>query len=104
MDDLRFKPVKYSVSESLTKRKLLRNIAPIYDLLHWLAPMMIGMEILMQKCRRFGTLKLAEMTFLLMKPNFRSWKLFGYRSGFIIHRNNDADFMVFVMPRKQPMR
>lgn len=36
-------------NESLTKRKILSNIAAIDDPLQWLALTTIGMEILMQK-------------------------------------------------------
>ncbi|CAD7085264.1 unnamed protein product [Hermetia illucens] len=53
-DILKFKPLKFSESEKITKRQLLSNIASIYDPSQWLAPFTIRAKILMQRVWQTG--------------------------------------------------
>ncbi|XP_037911915.1 uncharacterized protein LOC119652051 [Hermetia illucens] len=53
-DILKFKLLKFSESENITKRQLLSNIASIYDPSQWLAPFTIRAKILMQRVWQTG--------------------------------------------------
>ncbi|XP_037902479.1 uncharacterized protein LOC119646169 [Hermetia illucens] len=53
-DILKFKPLKFSESEKITKKQLLSNIASIYDPSQWLAPFTIRAKILMQRVWQTG--------------------------------------------------